>query len=525
MNAMAASSMQNIFSVHLGPHGTHKMIISKSGELKITNDGHTLLTDIQFTNPSCLIISKAAQQSYELLGDGVTSFVVFCTEIFGQSFSYYQNGTSIHKIIGGLKQGMRSLDGFLQQSRRPFSASTPQKLAISALKTKIGGEYADRIGGVVNRAFEHLLSPEVSGNMKMGANDKGTNHKGTNQQIGTNNNQGNQEIDINMVEIIKMQHTEKDCELVEGLVLDHAGRHAAMPEHLEDCYVLTSNLSLEYERTEINSSFLYSTTHKKGELAQKEREHSTRNATLIAQFADRMRRETGRRLLFVTDKGIDPHNLEILARHNVLGLRRAKRRNLERIMRICGGTLVSRPEQLVEGSLGHCGRVEVRRIGDESYTFLKEVPHKGSCTILVKGNNLHENSRTVTAIRAALKGLLLGHKTPFYVAGGPKLFYQASRHIGASMHTGKEGIDDVIGMKVIQAALLKIAKVLIRNSGNNVEERISEFERGEFKEFGNNDIVDSFSIIEGVIRNSLMVACTLLVVDDYIKAGKSVKKE
>merc|ERR1712083_894391 len=110
---------------------------------------------------------------------------------------------------------------------------------------------------------------------------------------------------------------------VRGLVLDHGGRHPDMPKRLENCFILTCNVSLEYEKTEVNSGFFYKSAEDREKLVAAERKVCTA--------------ENKKTFVVINQKGVDPMSLDALAKEGIMALRRAKRRNMERLVLACGG--------------------------------------------------------------------------------------------------------------------------------------------------------------------------------------------
>lgn len=144
-------------------------------------------------------------------------------------------------------------------------------------------------------------------------------------------------IDLHMIEIMKMQHrTASETQLVRGLVMDHGARHPDMPKRLENAFILTLNVSLEYEKTEVNSGFFYSSTEQREKLVEAERKFVDDKVKKIVELKNLVcdqavnAKEKKKQFIVLNQKGIDPLSLDILAKNGILALRRAKRRNMER---------------------------------------------------------------------------------------------------------------------------------------------------------------------------------------------------
>jgi len=195
-------------------------------------------------------------------------------------------------------------------------------------------------------------------------------------------------IDLHMIEIMHMQHKmSTESRLVRGLVLDHGGRHEGMPTKLDNCYILSLNVSLEYEKTEVHSGFFWSSAEQREKLINSERAFTDDKVMKIINLKRKVCADNGYNLVVVNQKGIDPPSLELLAKEGIIGIRRAKRRNLERIPLACGGKALNSVEDMTLEDLGFAEKVYEQSLGDEKYTFIEGVTNPFSCTILIKGPN------------------------------------------------------------------------------------------------------------------------------------------
>jgi len=156
-----------------------------------------------------------------------------------------------------------------------------------------------------------------------------------------------------------------DTQLIKGLVMDHGARHPDMPKRSENCHILTANVSLEYEKTEVNSGFFYKTAEERERLVQAERSFTDQRVQKIIDFKKQVCGETNDGFILINQKGIDPISLDALAKEGIVALRRAKRRNMERLALACGGHAQNSVDDLAPDCLGNAGLVY------ESGTFVR----------------------------------------------------------------------------------------------------------------------------------------------------------
>merc|ERR1719473_1818397 len=194
-----------------------------------------------------------------------------------------------------------------------------------------------------------------------------------------------------------------DSRLVKGLVMDHGGRHPGMPKSLKKVHILTLNYDLEYQKSEVNSGFYYSSADQREQMVQAERKWVDDRTNMILELKRKVCKE-GESFIIINQKGIDPLALDMLAREGILALRRVKRRNMERICLACGGEQVNSLEALAPEVLGYAETVEEQSLGEEVYTFVEGVKNPFSCTILVKGAHKHVIAQIQEAVRDGTRG-------------------------------------------------------------------------------------------------------------------------
>jgi len=182
--------------------------------------------------------------------------------------------------------------------------------------------------------------------------------------------------DLHMIEIMKMQHrTASDTSLIKGLALDHGARHPDMPKRVENAYILTLNVSLEYEKSEVNSGFYYSSADQREKLVESERRFVDEKLRKIVELKKEVCGSDPKKgFVIINQKGIDPLSLDVLVKNGIFALRRAKRRNMERLQLVCGGTAQNSVDDLTPDVLGWAGLVYEHQLGEEKYTFIVSGP-------------------------------------------------------------------------------------------------------------------------------------------------------
>lgn len=245
MNTAGAVGLANVVAANLGPRGSLKLLVDGSGNLKMTKDGKVLLTEMQIQNPTAAMIARTAVAQDEQCGDGTTSVVLLVGELLKQAERYIQEGVHPRVLSEGFEDAklgaLKFLDTFKQSPNLDRTALV--SVAHTSLSTKIHPKLATQLAGDI---VDAVLAIKPSTTSKITAPEP----KADGSSESVKEWEVKDPIDLHMVEIMKMQHrTETDTQLIKGLVLDHGARHADMPRRVENAFVLTLNVSLEYEKT------------------------------------------------------------------------------------------------------------------------------------------------------------------------------------------------------------------------------------------------------------------------------------
>lgn len=443
--------------------------------------------------------------------DGTTSSVLFTGELLKQAERFTSEGLHPRLISEGYEIAKDMVLDFLEGFKvvKPNIYHDRELLTSvvkASLKTKLAPESADNMS---NAIVESMLAIAEEG----------------------------KPIDLHMIEVMHMQHKSgSDSCFINGIVLDHGARHPDMPRYLENVHILTCNVSMEYEKTEIAAGFFYSSAEEREKLVESERRFTDEKVRHVIEFKRRVCKE-GENFAIINQKGIDPVALDMLAKEGIMALRRAKRRNMERLTLACGGTAVNAVEDLEPDCLGWAGKVREESLGEEKYTFVEDAKHCKSCTILIRGPNKHTIEQIKDATRDGLRAVYMALTDKCLVPGAGAFEIAAYRMLMRRKHavTGRAKL----GVEAFANSLLVIPKTLAENSGFDVQESIIKVEEeqersGESVGLDLNTgetflpsvvgVWDSFTVKKQILNLSTVLATQLLLVDEVMKAGKSMGK-
>ncbi|KAL3858481.1 hypothetical protein ACJMK2_013070 [Sinanodonta woodiana] len=509
VNISAAKGLQDVLKSNLGPKGTLKMLVSGSGDIKLTKDGNVLLHEMQIQHPTASLIARVATAQDDITGDGTTSNVLIIGELLKQAELYISEGLHPRLITEGFDLAKVKALEVLEQIKikREIDRGTLIEVARTSLRTKVHQELADLL-------TEHVVDAVLT--IKK---DK-------------------EPIDLHMVEIVEMQHkTDMDSKLIKGLVLDHGARHPDMKKRVEDAYILTCNVSLEYEKTEVNSGFFYKSAQEREKLVQAEREFIDERVRKVIALKKQVCDGNNKGFVIINQKGIDPLSLDMLAKEGIVALRRAKRRNMERLSLACGGMAMNSFEDLTLSSLGYAGVVYEHVLGEDKYTFVENCRNPYSVTLLLKGPNKHTLTQIKDAIHDGLRAVKNAIEDECVIPGAGAFEIAAYQELMKYKNEVKGRAR--LGVQAFAEALLIIVKTLAFNSGLDAQEilvKLQEEYTGTEQAVGldiktgeaiipvDHGILDNYRVKRQLLHSCTVIATNLLLVDEIMRAGMSSLK-
>jgi T-complex protein 1 subunit zeta len=526
MNIAAARGLQDVLRTNLGPRGTLKMLVSGALDIKLTKDGAVLLKEMQIQHPTATLIARTATAQDDITGDGTTSNVLLIAELLKQSERFLGEGLHPRVVADGFDLAKDEAVKFLDVFKTHFedsdadakgntiSRDTLVQVARTALRTKIVQVVADSLAPMLADSVLTIQRP-------------------------------GKPIDLFMVEIQVMPHKlASDTRLVQGLVLDHGARHPDMPKRMEHCYILTCNVSLEYEKSETTATTVYDSADKRQELVKAERKFVDERVETVIALKKKLCDGTDKTFVVLNQKGIDPVSLEALAKEGILGLRRAKRRNMERLTLACGGLAVNTLDDLDESVLGFAEVVYEHQLGEEKFTFVEGVKNPFSCTLLINGPNKHTTEQMKDAIRDGLRNVKNAVEDKALVAGAGA--FQVALHHHLMTFKRSVAGRQKLGVQAFADACLIIPKTLAVNSGFDAIDTIvklqEEYDRkaragnvkaacgidietGDVIDSADEGIWDNYRVLRQMLHSAPVIATQLLLVDEVMRAGKVAKQQ
>ncbi|OJA09217.1 hypothetical protein AZE42_00687 [Rhizopogon vesiculosus] len=495
VNTTGAMGLANVVKGNLGPRGTLKMLVDGSGQIKMTKDGKVLLSEMQIQNPTAAMIARTAVAQDDQVGDGTTSVVLLVGELLKQADRYISEGVHPTVIGEGFDLAKKEALAFLDTFKLPAKLDRPTliNVAHTSLATKLHASLAKQLAADVVDAVLTIRPP---------APPKGTSFISVPRPSGS----------------------------------AHGGNYEnATPHGVRN--------SAKYEKTEVNSGFFYSSAEQREKLIESERRFVDAKVKKIVELKNLVcdqavgGNEKQKNFVVINQKGIDPLSLDILAKNGILALRRAKRRNMERLQLICGGVAQNSVDDLTPDILGWAGLVYEHTLGEEKYTFVEEVREPKSVTLLIKGPNAHTIQQIQDALRDGLRAVKNALEDEALIPGAGAFEVACAAHLSGPVKKAAKGRVKM-GVQAYADALLIIPKTLAQNGGFDVQDVVValqdeqaegntvgiDLESGEPFDPTVEGIWDNYRVKRQMLHSCSVIAVNLLSTDEILRAGRSSLK-
>ncbi|OEU20019.1 T-complex protein 1 zeta subunit [Fragilariopsis cylindrus CCMP1102] len=516
VNVAAGVGLLNVLKSNLGPRGTLKLLVGGAGQLKLTKDGLVLLKEMQIQHPTAILIARTATAQDDITGDGTTSTVLLCGELLRQADRHISEGVHPRILVEGLEKAREEALKYLNEIKTTFPADGEGEsmidnrdlltsIALTSLATKLDYDSSLSLSESLVSAVQCIYA---------GADSP---------------------IDLSRIEVMPMSRSTNDSRFINGIVLDHGARHPDMPDVLHNCKIMTLNCTLEYEKTETQSGFYYSSAEEREKLVESERKWLDERCKQIIDFKRSVCKD-GESFVIINQKGVDPLSLDIFAKEGILCLRRAKRRNMERLTLACGGSPIHSLQDIEESQLGYAGKVSQVTLGEDKFTFVEDCKSAKSCTMLLQGPNEHSLNQAKDAIKDGLRALKNALEDNAVVSGAGAFEVATAMHLQMNVLPTVKG-KQKLGIQAFCDALLIIPKTLADNSGLDVQDTLLKLqdEHVASKMLVGLDVKTGEAILpsdEGIWDNvrvkrqslylSTVLASQLLLVDEVMRAGKQM---
>ena len=522
-NILAARVLAEVLKTSLGPRGLDKMLVDSFGDVTVTNDGATIVKEMEVQHPAAKLLVEVAKAQDAEVGDGTTTAVVLAGTLLEKAENLLDQGIHPTIIIEGYKMAMKKaleeleniaikLD--LGDLSKPEDREKVKPVFKQLVETTIASKYVGS-GATLGKITEMVIDAILTIAEKRGENKY--------------------EARLDNVKIEKKKGGSLlDSELVYGIVLDKEVVHPGMPRRVEKAKITLLDTPLEVEKPEITAKINITSPELIKAFLDEE-------ARILKEMVDHIAKVGAN--VVICQKGIDDVAQHFLAKKQILAVRRVKRSDMEKLARATGGRIVTSIRDLSEKDLGYAELVEERKVGNDKMVFIEGCKNPRAVTILLRGANdmlLDEVERSIQDSLHTLRNVL---RKPAIVPGGGAVEIELAIRLRdwAETVSGKEQL----AVQAFAEALEEIPMILAETAGLDALDTIAELvkkHKDEGKIYAgidviNGKVVDDMTklgviepviVKEQVIKSATEAATMILKIDDIIAAAppkKEKKKE
>ena len=385
-NITAAKVVAESVRSALGPKGMDKMLVDNFGDVTITNDGRTILDEMDIQHPAAKMMVEVAKTQDKEAGDGTTSSVIVAGELLNLAEGLIDKNIHPTIIIEGFKLASQKALEVLDKIAIPVDLASSdylKKVAVTAMGSKIVAEYKEYLADITVKAMLAVAEKQVDGTMKA---------------------------DVDDVKVEKKTGLSlADTSIINGIVLDKEIVHSGMPKRVEKAKIALLDASMENEKPELDAKInIENPAQIEAFLKQEE--------VMLKGMVDKVLASGAN--VIICQKGIDDMAQHFMARKGVVAIRRAKKSDMEKLARATGAKIISNIDALSASDLGEAAVVEERKTGDDKMTYIEGCKNPKSVTLLIRGGNQRLTAEAERSIHDALCVIRDLIEEPRVVAGG-----------------------------------------------------------------------------------------------------------
>jgi thermosome len=505
-NIQAAKIVATMLKSVLGPRGMDKMLVNSLGDVTITNDGATILKEMDVEHPAAKMMVEVAKAVDDRVGDGTTSSVIVAGALLEKAEDLIEKGIHPTIIVDGYRKALKKSLDILSEIAVGVDIGNRKTLinvAKTSMESKIVSVDSDILADIAIRAVLAVAERHET--------DETVTHT----------------VDLDDIKVQKKAgRSMRDSVLIEGIILDKEVAHPEMPKHMENAKVLLLNAPLEIEKTEFETKI----SIEKPEQMQMFLEEETR---MLKSMSDKVV-STGANLV-VCQKGIDDIVLHYLNKSGVMAIRRAKESDIEALAKATGARSISNLDEISAADLGVAGHVEERKIETDRWVFVEKCKNPRAVSILVRGGSQRVVDEAERSLHDALMVVKDIVEKPAIVAGGgaPEAYTAQKLREWSVGISGREHF----AVMAFADALESIPVTLAENAGMYLIDTIISIRSSQsatkspwvgvdVKEtkvgnMWNKNILEPLAVKEQVLKSATEVAAMILRVDNILAASRA----
>ena len=384
-NIMAALAISDAVKSTLGPKGMDKMLVDSMGDVVVTNDGATILKEIDVEHPAAKMIVEVAKSQDEECGDGTTTAVILTGELLKGAGELLDQNIHPTVICGGFKIAAEKAIETLNKIAMPIKPGdkkTLKDIAMTSMASKGASSSKELLADIVVDAVINIAEK---------INDKTY-------------------VDLDNIQIQKKQGGGiANTKIISGIILDKERVHEGMPKHIKNAKIALINSALEVKKTEVDARIqIQDPTQLQAFLDEEE--------GMIRKMVEKVKKSEAN--VLICQKGVDDIAQHFLAKEGIYTVRRAKKSDMEKLSKATGAKIVANLDGLTSKDLGSAGNVEEKKFGDDKMTFVTDCKNPKAVSILIRGTTEHVVDELERGLHDALSVVKVALEDGKMTAGG-----------------------------------------------------------------------------------------------------------
>ena len=495
-NIAAAKLVAELVKTSLGPRGLDKMLVDSLGDVTITNDGATILKEIDAQHPAAKMMVEISKTIDTEVGDGTTSSVVFAGALLEKAEKLLEKDVHSTLIVDGYQAAsLKALEllAELAKSIQPDDSESLIKIAKTSMQSKLVSDDSESLSKLI-----------VSAVLKIA--DK---------------NENGYSVDLDNLKVEKKSGgSVQDTALINGIVLDKEVVHSGMPTKIQKAKIALVNAALEVEKTEVSSEIRISDPSQMQMFLEEENR-------MLKGMVDKLH-SVGANVL-ICQKGIDDIVQHYLSKQGILAVRRVKESDMTKLSKATGGRITSNLDDISEKDLGSAEIVQQKKIESDKWVFIEGCSNPHAVTVLIRGGSQRVVDEADRSIHDALMVVKDVIEKPLIVAGGgsPEAYLAGKIKQWADSFDGREQLAIKQYAESLESIPLTIAEnagmdpidslIALRAKQNSGEKTTGINAReGKIGDAYALDIVEPLVVKEQIIKSATEAACMILRIDDVI---------
>jgi thermosome len=500
-NIMAARVIGEVLKTTLGPRGMDKMLVDSLGDITITNDGATILNEIEVEHPAAKMMVEIAKTQDDMVGDGTTTAVVLAGELLKKAEELLEQNIHPTIVVSGYRKAALKAVEVINNVALPVEINdrpTLKKVAITSMSSKAIGPAKDHLADMAIDAVRQIVEQRGDKNIA----------------------------DIDNIQVIKKTGKSLlESQLVKGLVIDKEVVHPGMPKMVERAKIALLDAALEIEKTEMSAEIrIRDPSQMKAFLDQENK--------MLQEMVDKIK-ASGANVVFC-QKGIDDMAQHFLAKEGILAGRRVKQSDMEKLARATGGRIITDLSDLKAQDLGIAGLVEERKLGEDKMIFVEKCKDPRSVAIIIRAGlerMVDEAERAMTDALSVVSDVMETNKI---VAGGGAVEIEVAKEL--RKYATSVGGREQLAIENFADAIEVVPKTLAENGGLEAIDVLVELRSAHEKQDGQYKGVNVFTgkienmrdkgvlepliVKEQAVKSATESAAMILRIDDVIASTK-----